>query len=140
MNGPELPEDAALAAAREMLVHPVISTVIRFLHALETDDIEQALALSTPEKDRTPFAMKTDAHRYRRLNAKHQFGIFNRIEPGFGAPDIAYVRLFVGDGRAYAGQGEVGMIVTVVHRPEHGGWLVHAVGARVLPADVARSI
>jgi hypothetical protein len=70
-------------------------------------------------------------------------GIASKVDPAAGVSDVVYAK-YLDDPEQpvrLRSEGDVlvfGLIATLVHRPELGGWRVHAVGDYVLPEDVPR--
>lgn len=115
---------------------------ITFLTALS--DREQYLPalfnLTTPESHES-WGDFSDAAAA--LAAIEDWGLGSEPKAAQGAPDVVYASLLSGVVESFqvaSDQMIMGAaVITLVWRPEHGGWLVHAMGDYCPPEDVPRT-
>jgi hypothetical protein len=133
-----VPIDPALSSDIGEPFQTPAGTAAIFLHALN-DDLEEyrtaLLNLTTPESHAAWGDFSTAAELATHIG---HWGISSRGQQP--APDVAYIAVMshMGEDNYYALEDTVVMataVVSLVHRPALGGWLVHAFGKGYRPAD-----
>lgn len=77
------------------------------------------------------------------LESIPEVGFGTLTNQAYGAPDVRYFKILSGVGDAYMVVDEqpvmAAALLTMIWRPEHGRWMVHAMGDSLLPEHLPRS-